>query len=175
MSKINGEMIVKGLAVTTSILISAKELKDTAFDLFEVNNYLTYKREEKDKGIYEKELKERGRERKLYELMKETHKYPNNKRNNKYKNLDLLLVPMPGLYISYKLTTKGYEFVNYELTMRYKYKDFKRIFDECGLKEKMVNDINYMPDSEEIENIEKLFKLETGVELIDVLQVVFKK
>ena len=174
MSKINGELIIKGLGMTTSIVLGVKELKDAVFDLFELDKCDIGKKEE-DKQIYEKELKERGRERKLYEVMKETHKYPDNKRNNKYKNLDLLLVPIPSLYISYKLTTKGYEFVNYELTMRHKYKEFKRIFDECGLKEKMVNDINYMPDSEEIENIEKLFKLETGVELIDVLQVVFKK
>ena len=173
--KVDAEMVVKGIGTMTTIVVGAKGLKDAYYELFDIKKENVNERKEEQKHINDEKAKERGRERRIYELIKENCQEVDLKeKRHIYDNLDLLIIPLVPAYAGYKVLAEGYKHVRYDLIIKGKYKEFKRVFNECGLKEKMMNDVNYIPNQDEIENIQRLYKLETGVELIDVLQIVFR-
>ena len=49
------------------------------------------------------------------------------------------------------------------------YNKIIEIIDECGLKEKIKKDVNYVPNDEELMKLMKRYKNKTSVELIEIL------
>lgn len=177
MGKLNVEKIVNGLETMTIILGGANELKNMYYKLFEIDKDENDERKEARKCKNENNAKERGRERRIYELIKEKNNLNIEEKDGRkiHINTDvLLLTPIVPTFVAYKVAEGGYKYIKRELVLKDKYKEFKRIFEECGIKEKMMNDVDYIPNEEELMKIQKIYKLETGEELLNVLRVVFK-
>ena len=59
--------------------------------------------------------------------------------------------------------------------MERNYNIFKGLFNECGLKDKMIENIYYRPDEEEMILFKEEYKLRAGIDLIEVLRYKYDK
>lgn len=93
---------------------------------------------------------------------------------DKYKinKKDVLLIANPlgtmvlGLKIIKATLDDNLDVENY-------YQKFINIFNKCELKNKMMNDINYVPSNEELTNLMKIYRRRTNVDLIEILHCKF--
>jgi hypothetical protein len=143
---------------------------------------LEERKNRKDKNKLDK-IFEEGLEQKIYNLLKLNKNVKINeikpKNNVKIIGIDeILLVPIApsiaGIKIVKNMMTNIKNDKNDIDIMERKYKIFKGLFNECGLKDKMINDVYYRPDENEMKLFVEEYKLRADIELIDVLHYKYK-
>lgn len=83
------------------------------------------------------------------------------------KDLSLLLVgPVGSTILGYKVIKS---ILDNNLNVDEYYKKFIKLCDKQGLLDKILNDINYVPNDEELANLMKNYKRMNNIDLIEIL------
>lgn len=141
---------------------------------------LEERKNRKDKNKLDK-IFEEGLEQKVYNLLKLNKDIKINeikpKNNVKIIGIDeILLVPIAPGIAGIKIVKNMMDNIKNDKNdiMERKYKIFKGLFNECGLKDKMINDVYYRPDENEMKLFVEEYKLRADIELVDVLHYKYK-